>query len=112
MISSLLAILFTEGSNVPDEDVWTLKLSQKSNLSVYNLGLSGTHPGVYEETLKYYGIELSPKIVLCMLYEGNDFRDSNYQNENSIIHRVGNYFKASPLRISLERLFIKEIGPK
>ena len=45
-----------------------------------------------------------------MLYEGNDFRDSNYERENSITHKVGNYFKASPLRIALERFLLKKLG--
>ena len=103
---------FTEGSNVTDEDTWVVKLSQMSNLSIYNLGLAGTHPGIYEETLKYYGTKISPKIVLCMLYEGNDFRDSNYERGDSISHKVSNYFKASPLRIALERLLLKKLGSK
>ncbi len=101
---------FTEGSNVTNEDVWTVKLAQKSNFSVYNLGMAGTHPGIYLETLKQFGTALSPRIVLCMLYEGNDFRDSNYEREDTIIHKISNFFRSSPLRLAMQELLIKELS--
>lgn len=100
---------FTEGSNVTDEDMWTVKLSQKCRLSVYNLGMAGTHPGIYKEILTHFGIELSPKVALCMLYEGNDFRDSNYEKEDSISHKISNYFRASPLRGAVRTLLINKL---
>ena len=101
---------FTEGSNITDDDVWTVKLAEKSGLTVYNLGMAGTHPGIYLETLKKFGVSFSPGIALCMIYEGNDFRDSNYEQEDTILYTVSNYFKNSPLRIDLERLLIKYLG--
>ena len=101
---------FAEGSNVTDDDVWAAKLAQKSNLTVYNLGMAGSHPGIYLETLRKFGTNLSPKIVLCMVYEGNDFRTSNYKREDTFGHHVSNYFKSSPLRLSLERLMINRLS--
>jgi hypothetical protein len=101
---------FTEGSNITDDDVWTVKLAQKSGLSVYNLGMAGTHPAIYLETLKLFGTSLSPRMALCMLYEGNDFRDSNYEREDTISHKIGNFFKGSPLRLALQNLLIKSMS--
>ena len=101
---------FTEGSNITDDDVWTVKLAQKSGLSVYNLGMAGTHPGIYLETLKQFGISFSPGTAICMLYEGNDFRDSNYEQEDTIGHKIGNYFKGSPLRLAIQNLLIKSLS--
>ena len=101
---------FTEGSNVKDDEVWPVALAQQSNLTVYNLGMAGSHPGIYLETLKKFGIILSPKIVLCMIYEGNDFRDSNYKREDTIGYYVSHYFKSSPLRLALENLLIRRLG--
>jgi hypothetical protein len=103
---------FTEGSNVTDDDVWTTKLAQKSNLTVYNLGMAGSHPGIYLETLKRFGITLSPKIVLCMVYEGNDFRESNYKREDTFVRNVSNCFKNSPLRLALMELLINSFSSR
>lgn len=101
---------FAEGSNVTDDDIWATLLAQKSKLMVYNLGMAGGHPGTYVETFKRFGLDLSPKIVLCMVYEGNDFRDSNYKREDTFAHHVSNYFKSSPVRHTLEELMIRHLG--
>jgi hypothetical protein len=101
---------FTEGSNVTDDEVWATLLAQKSTMTVYNLGMAGGHPGTYLETFKRFGLNLSPKIVLCMICEGNDFRDSNYERNDTVGHQVSNYFKSSPLRHTLEELMIRHLG--
>jgi len=101
---------FAEGSNVTDDDLWAGILAQKSKLTVYNLGMAGGHPGIYLETLKRFGITLSPKMILCMIYEGNDFRDSNYKREDTFGHHVSNYFKSSPMRLALQELLIGRLG--
>jgi hypothetical protein len=101
---------FTEGSNVTDDDIWTSILVQKHNLTVYNLGMAGGHPGTYLETFKRFGIILSPEIVLCMVYEGNDFRESNYKREDTFVQNVSNCFKNSPLRLALMELMINSFS--
>jgi hypothetical protein len=101
---------FTEGSNIDDEDIWTVKLAQKSNMSVCNLGMAGSYPERYMETLKKFGIALSPGAALCVLYEGNDFRDSNYEREDTITYKISNYFKASPLRIAIRNVLINKLS--
>ena len=69
---------FTEGIWVDNDDVWPYLLAKKTGKTVYNLGISGAHPSHYYENLKKYGIPLQPKIVICMLYELNDFKISKH----------------------------------
>jgi hypothetical protein len=103
---------FAEGSNVTDDQIWAHLLAQKGNLTVYNLGMAAGHSGTYLETFKRFGVDLSPKLVLCMVYEGNDFRDSNFEREDTLGYRLSGYFKRSPLRLTLENLMIRHLGTK
>ena len=91
---------FTEGSNVTDNETWTALLAQKSKMAVYNLGVAGGHSGTYLETFKRFGLDLSPKIVICMICEGNDFRDSNFKRKDTPGYLMKIYFKSSPILIS------------
>jgi len=97
---------FAEGSRVSDEQAWPVLLGRQMGLSVYNLGMSAGHPGTYLATLKRFGPELSPKTVICMLYEGNDFRDDNFRKETFADH-AEEYFKTSPLRNAIKRLLVR-----
>ena len=101
---------FTEGSNVTDNETWTALLAQKSKMEVYNLGIAGGHSGTYLETFKRFGLDLSPKIVTCMICEGNDFRNSNFKRKDTLGYRVKIYLKSSPLRRILEELMISHLG--
>jgi len=101
---------FAEGSRVTDDDAWPALLAQKNNLTVYNLGMSSGHPGTYLETLKKFGPELSPKIALCLLCEGNDFRDENFKEKNSTSDQLKELFKTSPIRNALKNLFLRCFG--
>jgi hypothetical protein len=103
---------FAEGSHVTDDDVWPALLAQESNLTVYNIGMSSGHPGTYLETLKKFGPELSPKTVVCLLFEGNDFRDENFKEKNSISDQLEEHFKTSPLRNTLKTLLIRCFASK
>lgn len=103
---------FAEGSHITDDEVWPALLTQKSSLTVYNLGMSSGHPGTYLETLKKFGPELSPEIALCLLYEGNDFRESNFEEANSLSNQIEHCFKTSPLRNALKNLFIRCFASK
>ena len=58
---------FTEGSGVTDEQAWPVLLAKKSEKNVYHLSVSGGHPGTYLESLKQFGLALSPKVVLCTI---------------------------------------------
>jgi hypothetical protein len=108
----ILGDSFTEGSGVSDNQAWPTLFAQKSNRTVYNLGMSAGTPATYLETLRKFGLELSPKIVICMLYEGNDFRSSNF-SPKKIEHRttLRTFYKSSPLRQSIKRALIRSLGP-
>ncbi len=65
---------FAEGSRVSDGEVWPELVGRQSGVAVYNLGMSGYSPLHYRASLSEHGMGMSAKVVLCMLYEGNDFR--------------------------------------
>ena len=108
---------FAEGSSVSDEQVWTALLAELRGVRVYNLGMSGGSPVTYLDTLEKVGVELKPKAALYMLYEGNDFRDSNFKAHKLEAPKKATafdtIFKASPLRLlirdSLGR-FLEPVG--
>ncbi len=106
----ILGDSFAEGSNVSDDQIWPTLLAQKADQTVYNLGMSAGHPGTYLETLKKFGQDLSPRMVVCLIYEGNDFRDSNFEREDTLGRRLNTYFKSSPIRQALEKLLIRCFG--
>ncbi len=65
---------FTEGSRVSDDQPWPAQLARLSGLAVCNLGISGYSPPEYLAAVEHYGLSKKPKFVVCMFYEGNDFR--------------------------------------
>lgn len=65
---------FAEGSRVDDSEPWPVRLGEQTGWSVYNLGISGGKPSYYLSALRAYGLSLSPRMVICMIYEGNDFK--------------------------------------
>ena len=103
---------FAEGSRVTDREAWPALLADKTDRTIYNLGMSAGHPGTYLETLKKFAPELSPKTVICLLYEGNDFRDSNYREKNSLGENIEEYFKRSPVRRAIERFLLRCFASK
>ena len=104
---------FAEGSKVSDEDAWPVRLSAMSGLSIYNLGMSSYDPLHYLESLRRYGLALKPKYVLCMLYEGNDFRSAKSDHKRispSISKRLKRHFKQSPIINAMDGLLISAFG--
>ena len=105
---------FAEGSKVSDEHAWPVRLAAVSGLSVYNLGMSGYSPLHYLESLRRYGLALKPRYVLCMLYEGNDFRSASSDGNRgggSFSKRIKTYFKQSPMVSAVDDLLIETFGP-
>lgn len=97
---------FTEGSGVSDEHPWPVRLAEQSGWTVCNLGISGYDPLNYLASLKEYGVHLKPKKIICMLYEGNDFRSAISDQERSepgFLERVSTYMTQSPLLDLLDR---------
>ncbi|MFQ5591054.1 MAG: hypothetical protein ACE5HE_07830 [Phycisphaerae bacterium] len=110
----ILGDSFAEGSSVSDEHVWAVRLADRSGLSVYNLGMSGYDPFHYLHSLKRYGLALKPRVVLCMVYEGNDFRSTKSDLKRlhpSVSKRFKKYVKQSPIVGSLDDLLISTFGP-
>lgn len=104
---------FTEGSGVSDGDAWPVRLAASSGWSVYNLGMSGYAPLNYVAAVEKYGLSLRPSIVLCMLYEGNDFRSDDGEAVDGGIKwgdRLRRYWKQSPIRTALDELMIETFG--
>lgn len=104
---------FAEGSHVSDDQAWPFLLARKSNRAVYNLGMSAGSPVTYLEVFKRFGLNLSPKIVICMLYEGNDFRNANFdrgkKTERSFDLKT--LLCNSPLRHRTRQALIRYLGP-
>lgn len=105
---------FAAGTRMPDEALWPAQLAEKTGLSVYNLGMSGYAPLHYLASLKRYGLDLKPQTVLCLLYEGNDFRSAkadHKQMKPSLSKRINKYFKQSPLLTGPDTFFVNTFGP-
>jgi len=105
---------FAEGSNISDEHAWPARLAALSGLSVYNLGMSGYDTFEYHCSLKEHGLDLKPRYVLCMLYEGNDFRSAKSDRKRqdpSFSSRLKDYIKQSPILTTVDNLLINTFGP-
>ncbi len=105
---------FTEGSSVSDEHAWPVLLAKRIGQTVYNLGMSGYDPLHYRESLKEVGLSLKPKIVICMIYEGNDFRSAKTDRKRmdpSYSAQFKRYTERSPLLKGLDRLLIQAFAP-
>lgn len=99
---------FTEGQRVDDSETWPVLLAAQTGLSVYNLGVSGYSPPEYLASLEAYGLPLRPRIVICMLYEGNDFRSAEMAARSGV--SVAAFIKTSPLLMGLDRLLVDKLG--
>jgi len=102
---------FVEGSGLSDEQCWLPLLAKETGKTVYNLGISGGSPVTMLETLKKFAIDLSPKTIVCMLYEGNDFRASNFDPRKESRLTLKFFYDSSPLRLSIKKFFIDVFGP-
>jgi hypothetical protein len=67
---------FTFCTSIAPEATWTAELGRRLKTTAYNLGRAGI--GIHEELqiLKSHGIQLSPRVVIMNVYEGNDLRDA------------------------------------
>ncbi len=104
---------FAEGSSVSDEDAWPVLLEERTGRSVYNLGMSGYDPMHYLASLEEFGFALQPKTVICMLYEGNDFRSEKSdwkERQPSISKRFKAFLDGSPVLQGVERGTVSVLG--
>lgn len=60
---------------VPADETYGADLERLTGASVYSLDLPGIGPYEYLEILRRSGLDLSPRVVLLNISEGNDLRD-------------------------------------
>jgi hypothetical protein len=72
---------YIEGYMMPEAFTVTTRLSQLQGKVVANLGHSGYGPQQELAVLKRYGFSLQPKTVIWAFFEGNDFDDLDYYDE-------------------------------
>ena len=63
---------YVESPMLPGSSLLTTALKQSMGAAVVNLGLSGYGPEQELIVLKRYGLQLQPKTVVWMFFEGND----------------------------------------
>ena len=99
---------FTEGSRVSDGETWPDILAAQSGLSVYNLGMSGYGAPEYLASLEYFGISKKPRLVICMLYEGNDFRSDNLEPHAGVTAKQ--ILATSPIIVAINNFLCQQLG--
>ena len=66
------------GYGVDDEQAWPRLVAEALPATdIINLGLIGAAPQQYLRVLETFGLELRPKLVLFMLFPGNDLHDAD-----------------------------------
>jgi len=100
---------FTEGSKISDQHPWPARFAEKSGVSVCNLGMSGYAPQHYLASLKDHALALHPRYVMCMIYEGNDFRSAKQMTKAPSEWK--RFFKRSPIVQAIDEFLIKMLGP-
>jgi lysophospholipase L1-like esterase len=98
---------FTEGNRVSDEDAWPEVLARNSKLSVYNLGISTLNLAEYLTNFVTYGLELKPRILIVMFFEGNDF----VPQKHAFRLKKKGLLADSPLKSALNNLLLRTFGP-
>lgn len=102
---------FVAGSNVSDDQAWTYLLGRAIDQSIYNLGVGGSGPPTYLSNFVFWGLDLTPRTALFMIYEGNDFKENVVLTDvlpPTIGQRISAHFDeafhSSPVTLGLRRL--------
>ena len=99
---------FTEGSRVSDDDAWPARLARLTGRRVYNLGMSGYSPQHYLASFEADGLARRPAVVICAIYEGNDFRSTEVLTDSRV--RVKQIFRTSPILQAFDKLLVEGLG--
>jgi hypothetical protein len=121
---------FVASSHVSDDQAWVSLLSKKMNTDIYNLGVSGVDPGIYWNNFVLIGQQFKPRLVLFMIYEGNDFKRispvidaatkqgssakkdrSGKKNKKSLSEQIALWTEASPVTVGLNRFSTEVLEP-
>jgi hypothetical protein len=104
---------FSVGSNVSDLQAWSVLMADELHESIYNLGVSGADPQEYLNNLVHVGLQMQPKTVVVMIYEGNDFRETLLPEDDETEDQKNSGFiaglKSSPLTRALRTLSRKHL---
>lgn len=108
---------FTEGSKVSDDQPWPVLLGRKSGQMVYNVGMSGSDTQEYLLAFEKIGRAMKPRLVFCMIFEGNDFRGTNISQNRGRAkpprgwRAVEKFFKESPLVPPIRQGLVRLLAP-
>lgn len=97
---------FTEGSRVSDDQTWPARLERLTGAAAGNFGMSGYSPARSLAALRTVGLGCRPRVVLLLLYEGNDFRATETATEVPTIG-LKTILRSSPLLVALERGIVR-----
>lgn len=102
---------FVAGSNVSDDQTWPHLLGRAIGQSIYNLGVGGSGPPTYLSNFVFWGLDLTPRTALFMIYEGNDFKENVVLTDllsptigQRISAHIDEAFHSSPVTLGLRRL--------
>lgn len=113
---------FAEGSMVDDTETWPALLAEATGRSVYSVAMSGASPWEYLNNLAAFGLPRHPRVVLVMIYEGNDFKRSSEPRvptdpdaeltPGERLRRMRELaFEDSPVRARLKRWLLQKASP-
>ena len=63
----------TYGNTAKTVESWPYVVGKNTGKTVYNMGLGGYGPNQYSYLFKTKALKLSPRVILCGLYFGDDF---------------------------------------
>ena len=67
---------FTEAGNVPEEYSFVRLVAEQLNTTTLNLGRIGYGPPHYLKVMQRYAANYSPRIIVWVIFEGNDLLDA------------------------------------
>ncbi|UCG32994.1 MAG: hypothetical protein JSU68_15190, partial [Phycisphaerales bacterium] len=106
---------FAEGSRVSDDQTWEALVAERTGLRICSLGMSGYDPQHYLAALRKHGPGLQPRLVICMIYEGNDFRSAEWvENPEDYKLPLGKilqyYIHSSRILTAIDGLMCQRLG--
>jgi hypothetical protein len=66
----------TYGNTATMDDSWPYVLGRLTHRTAYNMGMGGYGPNQYLHLLRTKALNLSPRIIFCGLYMGDDFENA------------------------------------
>ena len=99
---------YVQGACVGDKDTLPIKLSEKINLSVINLGIGGNNPSHYFTYSYLFIPKLKPKIVYLNFYPNDNGVRPQSIIERKYVDQKLNIFSENTLALNDVSLFLEE----